>query len=346
MAERAAWRRQVRALARRSPALDQVVRRIRRTDEVAALQSEVRALRATLEAHEPDDGVTRIAVPASVAPFLTDNPPGHFYSAVPDLADIERHAGWLFGPRRLPGVRLNTASQLELFSKLAPLAAEERFAETPGDGARYGLANTNYGIGDASMLVAMLRQLRPRHYLEVGSGFTTALALDVNERHLDGQMAVTAIEPYPAMMRSLLRPGDPVEVVAQPVQTVPLARFAALEANDVLFIDCSHVLKTGSDAQFLYGEVLPILRPGVHVHIHDIFWPFEYLRHWVESGRAWNESYLLQAFLAFNDAFEIALWNHYLACEHEAAIAAALPRMLENPGGAIWLRRTGVAPVA
>lgn len=344
MRDQMAWRGRMRAALGRSPALDAALRRLRRTDEVAGLQSQVAGLRAALAAKEaPADDTVRIALPPSVAPFLLDNPPGHFYSPVPDLAEIERHADWLFTRRRpLVGIDLRAEAQLALFSTLAALAREAPFNAVPGEGSRYGLDNTNYGIGDAAMLLAMLRHLRPRHYLEVGSGFTTALALDVNEAFLDGSMAITAIEPYPAMMRSLLRPSDAIEIIGQPVQSVPLERFAALGANDVLFIDCSHVLKTGSDAQFLYTEVLPILNPGVYVHIHDIFWPFEYLRHWVEAGRAWNECYLLQAFLAFNDAFEIVLWNHYLYCEHEAVMAAALPAMLENPGGAIWLRRTGV----
>ena len=184
------------------------------------------------------------------------------------------------------------------------------------------------------------RHLRPARYLEVGSGYTTALALDTNERYLDGAMTVTAIEPHPELLRGVLRADDRVEVLSEPVQSVPVERFCALGPGDVLFLDCSHVLKTGSDVQHLYTNVLPVLAAGVHVHVHDVFWPFEYLRHWVEAGRAWNEAYLLHAFLLFNDAFDIVLWNHYLAAEHRDVIAAELPQMLATPGGAIWLRRS------
>ena len=278
---------------------------------------------------------------ATVAPFLSLYPPGHFYSPVPDLAEIEAQAGRLFHPvRELPGVELNVPGQLELFRTLAALAREAPLPAVPGASARYGVDNPNYGIGDASMLQAMLRHLRPARYLEVGSGYTTALALDTNERHLDGAMTVTAIEPHPELLRGVLRSDDRVEVLAEPVQSVPVERFRALGAGDVLFLDCSHVLKTGSDVQHLYTNVLPVLAAGVHVHVHDVFWPFEYLRHWVEAGRAWNEVYLLHAFLLFNDAFEIVLWNHYLAVEHRDVIAAELPQMLATPGGAIWLRRS------
>ena len=280
-------------------------------------------------------------MPATVAPFLSLYPPGHFYSPVPDLAEIEAQTDRLFGPgRELPGVELHVAEQLELFRTLAVLAREAPLPVAPGETARYGVDNPNYGIGDASMLQAMLRNLRPAHYLEVGSGYTTALALDTNERYLDGAMTVTAIEPHPELLRGVLRADDRVEVLSEPVQSVPVERFRALGPGDVLFLDCSHVLKTGSDVQHLYTNVLPVLAAGVHVHVHDVFWPFEYLRHWIEAGRAWNEAYLLHAFLLFNDAFEIVLWNHYIAVEHRDVIAAELPQMLATPGGAIWLRRS------
>ncbi len=288
---------------------------------------------------QPEQHV-EIAVPAGAARFVTEVPPGHFYSPVPDFDDVSRRAAAIFSPTRpLPGIDLREQEQLALFRSLAALAREAPLEEVPGGTTRYGVDNPNYGIGDASMLQAMLRRLRPRRYLEVGSGYTTALALDVSERFLGAELSVTAIEPYPDLLRAVIRPGDEVEVLAQGVQEVSIERFAALEANDVLFIDCSHVAKVGSDAVYLYTQVLPVLAEGVVVHVHDIFWPFEYLKHWVEGGRAWNEAYLLHAFLLFNDAFEILLWNHLLATRHRDVVEAELPAMLENPGGAIWLRR-------
>lgn len=280
-------------------------------------------------------------VSPTVAPFLTTYPPGHFYSPLPDLAEIAARRETLFSPERaLPGIDLREDEQLARFRVLAALAREAPLARVPGETSRYRVENPNYGVGDASMLQAMLRHLRPRRYLEVGSGYTTALALDVADRFLGGALEVTAIEPHPEVLRAVVRPDDPVEVLAQPVQEVPLERFGALEEGDVLFVDCSHVAKVGSDVVHLYTQVLPVLAPGVVVHVHDVFWPFEYLRHWVEEGRAWNEAYLLHAFLLFNDAYEILLWNHFLAVRHPGVVEAELPEMMENPGGAIWLRRT------
>lgn len=338
----AAPRRLRERLGRLGP-VDAAIRRLRRTTQVAALQAENAALLAALDgaaAPASDQDSVTLTVPAPVAAFLTDPPAGHFYSPVPDMRDVEAQAGRLFAPRHeVPGVDLRVDEQLARFRTLAALAREAPLERTPGTATRYGLDNPNYGIGDASMLQAMLRHLGPRRYLEVGSGYTTALAMDVSERFLTGSMAVTAIEPYPALVERLLRPGDPVEVVPEPVQSVPIERFEALDEGDVLFIDSSHVLKTGSDVQFLYAEVLPVLAPGVHVHVHDVFWPFEYLAHWVLAGRAWNEAYLLRAFLTHNPSFEITLWNHYLAAEHRDVIAEELPAMLETTGGALWMRR-------
>ena len=293
--------------------------------------------------------VARAARPAPGAPievahsarrFVTWAPPGHFYSPVPDLDEIERLAGSLFDPAvALEGIDLRAAEQLATYRELAALARQSPLPVHGGGANRYGTDNLNYGPGDALMLQSMLRLLRPGRYVEVGSGWSTALAMDTNEHHLGGSMAVTAIEPHPELLREVLRPGDPVEVVALPVQDVPMERWGALEAGDVLFVDSSHVLKTGSDVHHLMTRVLPALSPGVVVHVHDVFWPFEYLRHWVEEGRAWNEAYLLHAFLLFNDSWEIVLWNHWLASVHPEVVAAELPEMAANPGGAIWLRR-------
>lgn len=313
---------------RRVPFVDRRVRAVRRSDEIEALQRE-------LAQRDPVTGSS----PGSMA-FLTWRPPGHYYSPVPDMDDIGRQADRIYDrPDHLNGVDLNEHAQLELFESLAPLANDVAFNTDPEPGQRYYTNNPSYGLGDAAIMQAFLRHLQPTQYLEVGSGWTTALALDTNDRWLDRRMRITCVEPYPIDLGKLLRPSDDVEVIASPVQDVDLSRFEALRENDLLFIDCSHVVKTGSDAHYLITRVLPVVPVGVYVHIHDIFWPFEYPRVWIEEGRAWSEAYLLHAFLAFNPAFEIVLFNDWLTSAHYDRMVRTVPALAPGAGGAIWLRR-------
>ncbi len=165
--------------------------------------------------------------------------------------------------------------------------------------------------------------------------------LDTNELFFEGAIACSFVEPYPELLRSLLRDGDDsrITIVPRALQTVEVEEFERLEANDLLFIDSTHVAKIGSDVNYLFFEVLPRLAPGVYVHLHDIFYPFEYPREWVLEGRAWSEAYLLRAFLTLNRSYEIVLFNTFLEHFHRELFEDHMPLCLRNPGGSIWLRR-------
>lgn len=270
-------------------------------------------------------------------------PPGHFHSPIPNLEEIRRCDARLW-PKQvytLPGIDLRAEAQVALLEHLAQLAGDLPFAATQQEGLRYWYENEFYSYGDALLLATLLRFLRPRRLIEVGSGFSSAVTLDINERYLDGQLACVFIEPFPARLHSLLTPADQerVTIRAQPVQDVPLSVFAELAAGDILLIDSSHVGKIGSDVNYLLFDVLPTLAAGVLVHFHDIFYPFEYPKGWVYQGRAWNEAYLVRAFLQFNAAFEILLFGDYLAQQHRARLAELLPLAVKNPGASLWLRK-------
>ena len=168
------------------------------------------------------------------------------------------------------------------------------------------------------------------------------MTLDTRELFLDGQLVCTFIEPYPELLHSLIRDEDraTTKVIPRRVQDVELSKFRELQARDVLFIDLTHVSKVGSDVNYLYFDVLPALADGVYIHIHDIFYPFEYPESWVlEEGRAWNELYLLRALLQSSRAYEVQLMTDYLAFCHRAEFDRALPLGRKNPGGSIWLRK-------
>jgi predicted O-methyltransferase YrrM len=267
-------------------------------------------------------------------------PPGHFHSPVPDLDEVRLRDREIFDAApELAGIDLRGDEQLALVERLRRYAADQPFGAEPRDGLRYHFDNDYFGWGDGLVLYCMLRHLRPARVIEVGSGFSSALMLDTAERFLDHAPELTFIEPNPERLQSLLRAGDKerVTLLAQPVQEVDRAVFDRLEPGDVLFVDSSHVSKIGSDVNLLLLEVLPRLRPGVQVHVHDIVWPFEYARKWVYQGRAWNEAYLLRALLVGNPGLRITFWSSYLAARHRDEVAAALPGWLEDSGTSMWL---------
>jgi predicted O-methyltransferase YrrM len=187
----------------------------------------------------------------------------------------------------------------------------------------------------------MLRLFRPRRVVEVGSGFSSALMLDVDDLYLEQQTSLTFIEPYPDRLDSLLTAEDKarVRIIRQPIQNTSMDVFSDLASGDFLFIDSSHISKVGSDVNFLIFEVLPQLPVGTFVHFHDIFWPFEYPAEWIGQGTAWNESYLLHAFLMFNSNFEIVLWVPFCARSWSELIKERMPNYMIDTGAAIWIRR-------
>lgn len=277
---------------------------------------------------------------ADLAHWKTWMSPGHFYSPIPSLDEIRAREGEMFGtpPPSLPGIDLRAEEQVALVRELARFYPEMPFPREQSPTSRYWFENWAYSYADAIYLYSMLRHLQPRRVIEVGSGFSSAAMLDTAARWLP-EMSFTFIDPDTSTLDALLRPsdGERITVVRSRLQDVSLSTFDALSANDILFIDSTHVSKTGSDVNRIIFEILPRLASGVHVHFHDVFYPFEYPKEWVYEGRAWNEDYILRAFLEFNSAFEIVLFGTWLAHFHRDLLAELMPLTLENPGGSLWL---------
>jgi predicted O-methyltransferase YrrM len=268
-------------------------------------------------------------------------PPGHWGSPYPSAEDVSRAAdAWDAPPPELPAVDLRVEKQLDLVRQLARFRGQMNLPEAPSPARRYYRDNQFFSHGDAYALYAMMRHLAPGHVVEVGSGYSSALMLDVSEQFFDNGIEFVFIEPRPARLEELLRPGDlqRSEVIAAPAQEAPLAIFDRLGEGDILFIDSSHVAKMGSDVNLLLFEVLPRLAPGVHVHIHDIFYPFDYPRDWVETRRfPSNEAYLVRAFLQYNDRFRIRLFCDYLRRFHREWLQSVYPELADAAPGSLWL---------
>ncbi|MBS0584392.1 MAG: class I SAM-dependent methyltransferase [Proteobacteria bacterium] len=274
----------------------------------------------------------------------TAHPNGHFYSPIVDPADIEPDRIWPANPEIL-GIDFDDRGHerilRETFPRFMPeYDYPEHLDESP-ELRQFYTRNSQFSWLDSRALFVLLREWRPRRLIEVGSGFSTLLALDVNRRFLGGRCEITCIEPYP---RAFLRDDTPdgKRLIEEKVQNVALSEFEVLDAGDILFIDSSHVAKTGSDVNFLYFEVLPRLKPGVRVHIHDIFLPHDYMREWViEENRSWNEQYLLRALLMYGNGFRVVFGSSYAYWRFPELVRDALahPGGRAFAGGSFWIER-------
>ena len=232
-------------------------------------------------------------------------------------------------------------AQLQLLCALGRFYGEVPFSEHKSNQLRYFFDNGLYTYSDAILLQCMMRQFQPNVVIEIGSGFSSAVMLDTDELFLSSRTRFCFVEPYPDRLLSLVKKEDlrKHQLVASLVQDVPTEFFQQLKRDDMLFIDSSHVSKCGSDVNRILFDIMPILESGVLVHFHDVFFPFEYPREWILGGKAWNEDYILRAFLQYNTAFEIVLFNTYLEHFHEDWFARNMPMCLRNRCGSIWLRK-------
>jgi predicted O-methyltransferase YrrM len=214
------------------------------------------------------------------------------------------------------------------------------FPRQETDDYRYFTENGWFPVSDAFTLSGILQKEKPRRIVEVGSGFSSAVMLDTLD-HARMSCALTFIEPNPDRLYALLSPGDRAAstILVNPVQEVSLSVFDQLQAQDLVFIDSSHVAKIGSDVAFIFLRILPWLKPGVLVHFHDIFYPFSYPSEWIREGRAWNESLILRAFLVGNPQFEIVAFNSYMGNTFPELFRERLPAFLKDKGGSIWIRK-------
>lgn len=279
-----------------------------------------------------------------MSPFMQKYPPGHYYSPVPSLSDALSHNETVYSKRlnkNCPGVSLQEAKQLELLDRFISLSSEFNLPLLENVDFRYYGENGYFPIGDAIILYGMMLHYRPRNVIEVGSGFSSAAMLDVNDLFLNDSVEFHFVEPRPQRLYSALGLDDRsrYEITVSNVQDVDVNLFKSLNANDVLFIDSSHVIKVGSDVEYLLFDVLPILDKGVIVHFHDIPWPFEYPKEYYQSGRAWNEVYAIRAFLQFNKVFKIIFYNSFVKTFFSEKIKAKMPIFADHPSSSLWLRR-------
>jgi predicted O-methyltransferase YrrM len=252
---------------------------------------------------------------------------------------------------------MNSDLQLKFLREIFPRFRDEfNFPEEKDSSIQdydFFLRNGCFEAGDAEVLHSMIRYFKPKKIVEIGSGFSTyisARACLLNKEKDGVKTKLIAIEPFP---NDTIKQGFPglSELIKTPLEQIDLDLFRSMEANDIVFIDSTHVLKIGGDVKYEYLEIIPRLKKGVIVHSHDIFLPAEYHRRWVvENHWFWTEQYLLQAFLAFNNAFEILWAGQYMARKYFNELIPVFPSYQNTQlktaetnqsigSGSLWMRR-------
>ena len=267
-------------------------------------------------------------------------PAGHFYSPIPNINEVENRRNQIFENYSFNGLNIDLETQIKFLEDNLDIYKSIPFTKEYNGKNRYYYNNEMFTYADAISLYLILLKYLPNKIIEVGSGFSSALMLDTADLNENLNPAFTFIEPYPDRLKSLLKSNDQVSLIEKPVQDANLDNFKSLQQNDILFIDSSHVSKTGSDVNHLFFNVLPVLQEGVIVHIHDIGPNFEYPLDWIREGRAWNESYLLRAFLMYNNSFRTILSTALLFRLKYDFFRQKMPLFCKGPGGSFWIRKT------
>jgi Methyltransferase domain len=265
-------------------------------------------------------------------------PPGHFYSPIVDPSEARKYVRTVNGGEMdIPGVKIPLSRMRVFWDAAIPFVETTAVDGEGGSGPERGCA-----YGDAVMIRAMVGRYRPARAIEVGPGVSSACVLEAARDAGIADFSLTCIDREPEGVRSVLgtADGERVRILGTPVQEVPIELFGALGPGDLLLIDSTHVLKTGSDVCDELFRILPSLAKGVIVHFRDCRYPFEYPEEWIfDDNRSWNEAYAVRAFLMYNSDFEILFWNSLFAIGFKDRIAATVPAFLGDPGGGLWIER-------
>jgi predicted O-methyltransferase YrrM len=271
------------------------------------------------------------------------HPNGHFYSPIVSIENIKKRESEIWKNIEndgIAGINLRTEEQKSLIRKFVQYYEEIPFKPEKQNKFRYYFENDYYSYTDSIILYSFIRHFKPKRIIEIGSGFSSAVMLDTNEFFFNNEIDLTFIDPYAERLLSLITQEDlkRVKLIESDVQLIPLDVFKELQSGDILFVDSTHVTKTGSDVNYILFEILPTLNSGVLIHFHDIFYPFEYPKEWVYKGYSWNEDYILKAFLMYNDKFEIKSFSEYLH-KHHKEVFEKLPLSYLNFGGNLWIEK-------
>lgn len=269
--------------------------------------------------------------------------PKHFYAPIPSREDIGNYEPNDYSTE---GIDWNENHQCEILKRC--MAYEKELNEIPcteKSALEYCWDNDSFSHTDAAFYYSLIRLLNPGKVVEIGAGNSTKIAIqalksfgkDAPEKILE------VVEPYPSHNLKEVVNNYNLKLVEAKLQDIPLTFFDSLNENDLLFYDGSHVVKYGADVNYFIFKVLPRLKAGVYVHIHDIFLPNDYPKNWIEKLNIfWNEQYLIHGFLMYNDSFQIEFSSSYMKKEYPELLNECFKAPLKykgNGGGSLWIKK-------
>jgi hypothetical protein len=278
--------------------------------------------------------------------------PMHYYTPIVSTKELQDH--YAKPPYSTKGIDFNHDFQRRMVEEMTTTYKKElsSFPALPPGGdisksLTYAMDNPTFGLYDASLYHTIIRHFKPGYIIEVGSGQSLKVSMaaaTINSQETNSPKAgITVIEPFPDQVHNshLLSAKDITTLIVKKVQDMDLDIFRSLKKNDILFLDSSHTVGSGTDTVHEILNILPELAPGVIVHIHDIFLPSDLPSDWiVDHHRVWAEQYLLQAFLMFNKEFEVLGSNVYMMLNFKSVFAERMPEQFQSRFGAsFWFRR-------
>ena len=264
----------------------------------------------------------------------------HYYEP---LINPKKHLLYpLSNDRKLKGIDFNISEQIKIINSFNYNEELVKFSINKINEVDYFYNNLSFEYGDSEYLYNMIRFYKPKNIIEIGSGYSTRMMVHaVEQNKIKDKMyncKIQCIEPYEYKTLGKLH----VSIIKERVEKNSLNMYKVLKENDILFIDSSHIIRPQGDVLYEIQNILPSLNKGVIIHVHDIFTPKDYPKEWIMNQKLWNEQYLLESFLAFNNSFKIIGSLNYLKHHHWETLASKCPLLKQNKNsepGSFWIKK-------
>lgn len=239
----------------------------------------------------------------------------------------------------IPDIELNEDIQKQTFSIIEKKYSEGLDFCNSLSNEKFTFNNPYFSISDGIILYSLLSNLKPKKIIEIGAGYSSYFIQEIKKTSaFKNSFDYTVIEPNTDIFKSLADNLTDITLFEEPVQSVPLEVFKTLVDGDILYLDTSHIVKTGSEVNHILFNILPTLNKGVIIHFDDVYYPFDYKKELIEKGYSWNENYFLRAFLMNNNEYRIKLFTDYLFKIH-ADLFTDFPDLTSSHNADLWLEK-------